>query len=229
MISVASMTRVIATCSGFVSTLLFATTLHAATITFSGVVTTQSNLGPVVVTIAGTDFYAFERIVSGSVTGIASGFSSVSGPVSMTFGDFVLLNAGYGYENYGPGPGAFLNIYEGSTLIGTAHQSQTHLDIAADGSASGYGTDVLDGPPGSAFYQEILARSGGVLDITYDQFQALTYTPGQSANHTGNFAISGTIFVPDAVPVPEPATLLLVSAGTGSLIAKARRRRSTRR
>lgn len=199
--------------------------LNAAAITFSGTVTAQDNRGPVIVTIGRTDFYAFLKVLdNGSATGSASGFTSVSGLLTLKFGNFALIDAGYGFENYGPGTGAFMNIYEGATLIGSASDMNFHLNIDRNGGATGYGWELLRNT-GSAFYQEVLARNGGYLDVTFNSFTALTYNPFRDASTTGNFALSGTLSIPAAIP--EPSTYAMLMAGTGLLVLMVRRRKTS--
>ena len=199
--------------------------LSDAKITFSGGVTAKAPSGNVIVTIGGVDYRAFQKILGdGQAAGPASGFSSVSADVSMKFGNFKLLASGYGFEDYGPDIGAFMNIYkDGATLIGSAIVMNYHLHIDGNGAATGSGWVLLSNT-GSTFYQEVLARNGGYLNVTFNSFTATALYNQADVNSSAPFGFTGTLSIPAAIP--EPSTYAMFMAGTGLLVLMMRRRKT---
>ena len=185
-------------------TAVLAAPATAGTITYTDSFTAQDNTGPVVVTIGGTDFRAYKEIYNGSGGGTASGFASLSGAVTFQYSNYVMIDAGYGYSDTGPGVGAYFEFYQAATLIAYG-DALIHTDYAPDGSATGSGLIHLTGPTPSAFYQEVLGASNGDLYLTINSTNLLSYTsplhPYDPAN-TATFQDAGTMS-----DIPEPAAL----------------------
>lgn len=124
------------------------------------------------------NYYAFKTILgTGFATGTATGFASLSGAVTLAFGNSTLLSAGLGYENYGPGPGNFLDIFPGS-LVANSGNTSAHLDIDANGAATGYGAGTVTGPS-NAFYAAQTREDPALAEVlrkALDPFRAAVMT-----------------------------------------------------
>jgi hypothetical protein len=192
----------------------------AGRIDFTMTVTAANAGGSEIANISGNAIYAFlDLLNNGGGTGTATGYNDLSGTVSFGWGNLVDPNNGWGFEQWRWTTGSFFDVYSAATLIATA--SDVHFDLninTSTGATTGYGAVTLGGPVDSPFYREVLAGSGGVLDMEISSFEALGLGDPSPYLVTG-FLTSNSEIVPEPGPfaLAGLAVLLTVLCSRGWL------------
>ena len=188
------------------------------TIQFTESYTGHDNTGPVLVTLGGIDFQAFKLFTDGTGTLSFSGFSSYNGPGTVTFDHYKTVAAGPGFQDVGPDIGATYVVSANGENINVSAVLAVVFDQIT-GAATGVGFLTILDTSGGALWQELMAGSGGVIQVAISSVDLLTITDAYSVNSIGTFSLQGV------ATLPAPGGLALL--GLPLLALAGLRRRAT--